>query len=54
MSYPTIYPTGTTLYDPEKCFNGYTVFQAKEHGALLIDMNGTGSQAVERASRVSQ
>jgi hypothetical protein len=40
MSYPTIYPTGTTVYDPQKAFNGYTLFQAKELGALLIDMNG--------------
>lgn len=40
MGHPTIYPTGTTIYDPEKCFNGYTLFPAPEHGALLIDMNG--------------
>ena len=40
MTYPTIFPTGATVYDPEKCFNGYTIFQAKEVGALLIDMNG--------------
>lgn len=40
MTYPSIYPTGTTIYLPEKCFNGYTVFQAKELGVLLIDMNG--------------
>lgn len=40
MTYPSIYPTGTTIYNPEKCFNGYTIFQAKELGALLIDMNG--------------
>ena len=40
MSYPTVYPTGATVYDPEKCWNGYTLFQAKELGALLIDMNG--------------
>ncbi|MEX1299248.1 MAG: aryl-sulfate sulfotransferase [Desulfotignum sp.] len=40
MSYPTIYPTGATVYNPEKAFNGYTLFQAKELGALLIDMNG--------------
>jgi hypothetical protein len=40
MAYPTIYPTGTTLYDPEKCFNGYTVYEAKEGGVLIIDMNG--------------
>lgn len=40
MTYPSVYPTGVTIYDPEKCWNGYTIFQAKELGALLIDMNG--------------
>ncbi len=40
MTYPSIYPTGATVYDSSKCYNGYTVFQAKEHGALVIDMNG--------------
>jgi hypothetical protein len=41
MTYPSIYPTGVTIYDPSQCWNGYTIFQAKELGALLIDMNGT-------------
>ncbi len=41
----SVYPTGTTIYDPEKCWNGYTVFQATLNqtpslGAVLIDMNG--------------
>jgi len=40
MAYPTVYPTGTTIYDPEKCWNGYTLFPAKDTGAVLIDMNG--------------
>jgi len=40
MTYPSVYPTGVTIYDPEKCWNGYTIFQAREVGALLIDMNG--------------
>jgi hypothetical protein len=40
MTYPSIYPTGTTIYDPSQCWNGYTIFQAKDLGALLIDMNG--------------
>ena len=40
MTYPTVYPTGATVYRPENCFNGYTVFQAKELGALVVDMNG--------------
>ena len=33
------YPTGTTVYNPEKCENGYTVFGATG-SMLLIDMNG--------------
>jgi hypothetical protein len=38
----TVYPTGTTLYDPEKCFNGYTLYPSMKEGvgAILIDMNG--------------
>ena len=40
MGLPTIHPTGTTIYDPEKCFNGYTIFHAPELGTILIDMNG--------------
>jgi hypothetical protein len=40
MGYPTIYPTGATLYDPERAWSGYTLFQAPGVGALLIDMNG--------------
>ena len=31
---PTIYPRGTTIYDPEKCWNGYTV----------ISMNGNNKE----------
>ncbi|MGD9143610.1 MAG: aryl-sulfate sulfotransferase [Dehalococcoidia bacterium] len=43
---PSVYPTGTTIYDPEKCWNGYTLYQStlnqrpKSHGAVLVDMNG--------------
>ncbi len=42
---PTVYPRGTTFYYPEKCWNGYTLFQsslfqAGGPGAVLIDMNG--------------
>jgi hypothetical protein len=41
----TVYPTGTTIYNPEQCWNGYTLFPAtlsegKLAGAVLIDMNG--------------
>ena len=39
---PSIYPTGTTIYDPLKTWNGYTVFDTpNEQGAVMIDMNGT-------------
>lgn len=38
----TVFPTGTTIYKPEKCFNGYTLYPSKKHGvgAVLVDMNG--------------
>ena len=36
----TVYPTGTTIYNPRKCWNGYTVYQIPDRGAALIDMNG--------------
>jgi hypothetical protein len=35
----TVYPTGTTLYEPDRCFGGYTIL----FGGLdvrLVDMNG--------------
>jgi hypothetical protein len=38
---PTVYPTGTTIYAPERAWNGYTVFIGPgDLGAILIDMNG--------------
>ena len=38
---PTVYPTGTTIYMPEKCWSGYTIYQTEAApGAVLIDMNG--------------
>lgn len=40
MGHPTIYPSGTTILNKEKAFNGYTLFNAPGKGALLIDMNG--------------
>lgn len=38
----TVFPTGTTIYKPEKCFNGYTLYPSKKTGvgAVLVDMNG--------------
>ena len=40
MGKPTVHPMGVTIYNPEKCFNGYTLFPATKRGAALINMNG--------------
>lgn len=41
-SFPTVFPHGTTIYDPDKCYNGYTVFgtEVEDEGTVLVDMNG--------------
>ncbi|MDR0221024.1 MAG: aryl-sulfate sulfotransferase, partial [Lachnospiraceae bacterium] len=39
MGHPSVYPTGTTIYNKSKAYSGYTVFPSSR-GALLIDMNG--------------
>lgn len=41
-AFPTVFPHGTTIYKPEKCFSGYTVFgtEIEAEGTVLIDMNG--------------
>lgn len=36
FGYPSVYPTGVTIYKPDKCWNGYTIHS----GGALIDMNG--------------
>lgn len=42
LAFPTVFPHGTTIYKPEKCWNGYTVFgtEVLSEGSVLIDMNG--------------
>ena len=40
MGKPSVHPMGTIIYKPEKCWNGFTVFQARDEGATIIDMNG--------------
>ncbi|WP_300552117.1 aryl-sulfate sulfotransferase, partial [Desulfovibrio sp.] len=40
MGHPTIYPTGVTVYNPEKAWSGFTIIQAPDNGALLLGMNG--------------
>jgi hypothetical protein len=41
VSAPSVYPTGTTLYQPDAAWNGYTVLSLlREPAVLVIDMNG--------------
>lgn len=41
LAYPSVYPTGTTIFKPDKAWNGYTLFDTpQQQGAVLIDMNG--------------
>lgn len=38
---PTVYPTGTTIYDPNKAWNGFTVISPLGTPAVIVlDMNG--------------
>ncbi|MFC1920511.1 aryl-sulfate sulfotransferase [Chloroflexota bacterium] len=37
---PTIHPTGTTIYESDKCWGGYSIIRTRDAGAVLIDMNG--------------
>ena len=39
MGRPSVFPTGTTIYDPQRAWSGYTVYQTGA-GVLVIDMNG--------------
>ena len=41
LAAPSVYPTGTTIYDPARSYNGYTVLSPLgEQAAVVIDMNG--------------
>ena len=37
---PTVFPTGVTIYEPERAFNCYVLFDGRDDRAHLIDMNG--------------
>ena len=40
LAYPTVFPTGTTVYKPDKAYNTYVLFGAPDGKTHLIDMNG--------------
>lgn len=37
---PTVFPTGVTIYDPDKAYNCFVSFDGRDGHAYLIDMNG--------------
>lgn len=37
---PSVFPTGTTRYDPAKAYNSFVLFSGGDNIAHLIDMNG--------------
>src|SRR5687767_15630334 len=38
---PSVYPTGVTIYDPTRTWNGYTVLSPlATQAVIVIDMNG--------------
>ncbi len=39
MARPSVFPTGVTIYDPARAWNGFTLFPCGQ-GAALVDMNG--------------
>ena len=41
LAAPSVFPTGTTIYDPSKAWNGFTVLSPlNTQAAIVIDMNG--------------
>ncbi|MCB1672442.1 MAG: aryl-sulfate sulfotransferase [Gammaproteobacteria bacterium] len=41
FAFPSVFPTGTTIFDPAETWSGYTIFDGPDgHGAILVDMNG--------------
>ncbi|HXC60673.1 MAG TPA: aryl-sulfate sulfotransferase [Steroidobacteraceae bacterium] len=40
LAAPSVYPVGTTIYQPEAAWNGYTVLSLLRDPVMVIDMNG--------------
>ncbi len=40
MGRAPVFYSGTTRYNPEKCFNGFTLIPGRGYGPMIIDMNG--------------
>jgi len=41
FAFPSVHPTGVTIYKPDKCFSGYTLLPVRRNKpVMLMDMNG--------------
>jgi len=49
LANPTVIPTGTTLYNPQKSYNMYVLFGAPDGKSHLIDMNGNEVRRWEKS-----
>jgi hypothetical protein len=49
QAFPSIFPTGTTIYDPAKAWNGYVLFADPNGRTHLIDMDGNDVHAWDKA-----
>ena len=36
----SVFPTGTTIYDPHRAYNCYALYDGRDGDSFLIDMNG--------------
>lgn len=41
MAPASVFPTGVTIYRPDKAYNSYVLFDGRDTHSYLIDMNGT-------------
>src|SRR5258706_13914702 len=54
LSHPSVFPTGTTLYKPDKAQNGYVLFGGIDGQTHLIDMDGKEVHRWEKAGFPSE
>ncbi len=40
LAFPSVFPTGTTIYDPAKAYNSYVLFSSPDRKTHLIDLDG--------------
>ena len=50
----SVYPTGTTIYDPQKAYSSFVVFAGADGKTHLIDMNGRDVHHWEKVGQPSE